>query len=174
MKNRPAPEATPMRGPTMVVAAALSGVALFVTVSCGEAAETARPCTNVPEGGCPLARGVACEDPACEAVYACLPGNQWELRARCPAREAMPRVASDAGAADADAGAQPVVDAGIDAAPGAFGGPGCASLVAPDCALGLALACGAGCCGCEDLFVCREGGWDLWGACTASGPMPAP
>jgi hypothetical protein len=163
------------RLPSFLAAASALATALLVSASCGDAAETPRPCTNVPEGGCPLARGVACEDPACEAVYACLPGNVWELRARCPAHDAMPRTSRDAEPGDAEAGADARdVDASIEAPPGAFGGPGCASLVAPDCALGVALGCGAGCCGCEDLFVCRAGGWDLWGACGASGPVPTP
>ena len=58
----------------------------------------------------------------------------------------------------------------IDAPPGAFGGPGCGDLLEPDGALGVALACGASCCGCEDLFVCENGGWELWGTCGDAGP----
>jgi hypothetical protein len=69
-----------------------------------------------------------------------------------------------------DAGAPVSIDASIDAPPGAFGGPGCPSLQTPDCALGLALACDIHCCGCEDLFVCEEGGWALWGYCGDAGP----
>ena len=118
------------------------------------------PCSSIPAGGCPLSRGVACEDPTCEAVYFCRPNNVWELKGRCPAPEAGPAL---------DAAAPPSFDASIDAPPGAFGGPGCDSLQVPECALGLALACGAGCCGCEDLFVCEDQGWTLWGACGADG-----
>lgn len=124
----------------------------------------ARPCRNVPDGGCPLSYGKACDDPACAAAYACEPGGAWRLDHVCAARD---------GAADApqpgDAGAR---DVDIDV-PGAFGGPGCAGLQAPDCPLGTALVCPNGsCCGCSDLFVCRDGGWDPWGTCSDGGIAP--
>lgn len=126
-------------------------------------AAAGRPCTNIPEGGCPLAFGQSCNDPACSAVYACLPGNQWELRGACAPHEA--------GAMDAGTEAA-LKDSNIDAPPGAFGGPGCADLQMPDCPLGVAILCTSGCCGCEDLFVCQDGGWDLWGACGPDGALP--
>ena len=130
---------------------------------------TAQTCTNIPAGGCPLSRGLACSDPSCEAAYACRPGNVWELRERCPPRGPAD---DDGGRTDAsEAGASPSFDAAIDAPPGAAGGPGCAPLQAPDCPLGLVLSC-QGCCGCEDLFVCASGAWELWGACSPSGPVP--
>lgn len=120
-----------------------------------------QPCSNIPAGGCPLSRGVACEDPACEAVYLCRPNDVWELHQRCPMRES--RSLEDGGIGpEAES---PMFDASIDAPPGAFGGAGCESLQAPDCPLGIALACGAGCCGCEDLFVCENNGWTPWGSC---------
>jgi hypothetical protein len=87
---------------------------------------------------------------------------------KCPGRDAAGPV--DAFVPDTSTG----FDADIDAPPGAFGGPGCESLVVPDCALGVALACGAGCCGCEDLYVCENGGWDLWGSCGDAGPQQGP
>lgn len=161
-----------MRGaPAFLLAFAVIPLAALAPVACSDDAVTAAPCTDIPPGGCPIARGVACEDPACAAVYACLPGNVWELRTTCPPREAgaAPREAS---APDVDV--PPVFDASFDAPPGSFGGPGCPSLAAPDCPLGVALACGAGCCGCEDLFVCSAGGWDLWGTCGDRGPVPVP
>lgn len=129
-------------------------VLLLFLVQCDSA--TVQPCTNIPEGGCPLQHGLSCSDPTCVATYACRPGNQWELREKCPPREA--------GAPDAGIDASPK-DAAIDAPPGAFGGPGCADLQMPDCPLGTALLCTNGCCGCEDLYVCRDGGWDYWGTC---------
>lgn len=135
--------------------------ALALLSACDSA--TARPCTGIPEGGCPLEYGTSCADPSCAAVYACGPGDRWELRAVCPARDA----AAPDGAADAGAPR----DASIDAPPGAFGGPGCADLQPPDCSLGAALLCSSGCCGCEDLFVCADGGWDLWGACGPDGAV---
>jgi hypothetical protein len=144
-----------------LAAGAAGVVALAAQPSCTENGAVAEPCTAVPAGGCPLSHGVACEDPACEAVYACRSGNVWELERTCPPRE---------GGAPLDAGVDAPreassFDASIDAPPGASGGPGCDSLQAPDCALGLALACPSGCCGCEDLFVCENGGWNYWATC---------
>lgn len=146
---------------------ALAVVALFLALvgvaSCSDDAATDQECTNIPAGGCPLSRGVACQDPACEALYACRSGNVWELDRTCPPREAgVPREAStDAGQVEAS---RPF-DASVDAPPGANGGPGCGALQAPDCSLGLALSCPQGCCDCEDLFVCENGGWSYWATC---------
>lgn len=161
------------RARATLLAPVLVTCAIAAVVACDDGALTATPCTDIPAGGCPLAHGVACEDPACDAVYACLPGNQWELRARCPARDGAVGDASPVVVADAEAVLPR--DASVDAPPGAFGGPGCPSLGAPDCPLGVALACGAGCCGCEDLYVCSNGGWDLWGVCGDGGvPVSSP
>lgn len=135
----------------------------FLLLGCDTA--TVQPCTNIPEGGCPLNYGQSCSDPACSATYACTPGNKWELRDTCPPHEGG--LPMDAGATD---GAPK--DASIDAPPGAFGGPGCADLQMPDCPLGTVLLCTNGCCGCEDLFVCKNGGWDLWGSCGPDGAIP--
>lgn len=121
-------------------------------------------CTDIPAGGCPRARGLACEDPTCQAVYLCRPNNVWELEETCPPRDASVPVGDPI-----DASLPPVVDASIDAPAGAFGGPGCEELQAPDCSLGYALACGTSCCGCEDLYVCESGGWTLWGSCREGG-----
>ncbi len=144
------------------LAAVLSIVSVLVAIAaCQDQTVVARPCTNIPPGGCPINKGVSCEDPACEAVYACREGNVWEFQAHCPGRDASRGV--DAGPAT-DGGI--AFDASIDAPPGAFGGPGCMMLQEPDCPLGLAIACGAnGCCGCEDLFVCENEAWLLWGRC---------
>lgn len=148
-----------------VVVALVLTLPLVVAASCSDP-PTAQPCTDVPPGGCPISRGVACEDPACEAVYACRPGNVWELEKICPSRDGG--AARDAHVPEAE----PPIDASIDAPPGAYGGPGCGLLQEPDCALGLVLACPSGCCGCEDLFVCVNGGWDLWGHCGDGGLHP--
>jgi len=148
------------RATLVLVALASSFGALLAVPACSDvAAEQA--CTSIPAGGCPLSRGVACEDPACEAVYACRAGNVWELDRTCPPREA--------GAPIVEAGVDaPVVrDAAIDAPPGANGGPGCDPLQLPDCMLGFALVCPSGCCDCEDLYVCKNGGWTVWGTCSA-------
>lgn len=148
-------------------------VVAFAIGACTEDTSAQYTCNDIPVGGCPLSRGVACEDPSCAAVYACRAGNVWELDHTCPAREAGPEI--EAGAVDADAG--PIFDASIDAPPGAFGGPGCSSLQSPDCALGVALGCASAnsCCECEDLYVCENGGWTLWGSCSPDkGIQPAP
>jgi hypothetical protein len=151
------------------IAAALTAAVLAILASCSDA-PTAETCSDVPAGGCPLSNGVACQDPACAAVYACRPNKVWELDHMCPPHEAGAPgdASSDAGDASSDApaeGSRPF-DASIDAPPGASGGPGCATLQAPDCTLGFALACPMGCCGCEDLFVCQNGGWSYYATCT--------
>jgi hypothetical protein len=153
----------------MLLGAIVVGAGLVAVAACDEG-PVPQPCSDIPAGGCPLSRGLACEDPACEAVYLCRPNNVWELHERCPLREAgaPPDVNVDSG------GPAPVLDASIDAPPGAFGGPNCGSLQAPDCALGIALACSQSCCGCEDLFVCEDDGWTLWGSCGDGGPTPEP
>jgi hypothetical protein len=151
------------------VAGSLLLAAAFSVASACEDGPIPEPCSNIPAGGCPLSRGVACEDPACEAVYACRPNNVWELQERCPAHQAGSR--QDA-SVQTDAAPAPSFDASIDAPPGAFGGPGCDSLQTPDCALGVVLACGASCCGCEDLYVCEDNGWSLWGTCGDRGIVP--
>jgi hypothetical protein len=125
-------------------------------------------CSDVPDGGCPLSNGVACEDPMCGAVYACNAGV-WSLDHECPTIDA----AVEDGGTEAGADTMPDFDAAsIDAPPGSFGGPGCADLEEPDCPLGEALACGPSCCDCEDLWVCVDMGWTEWGTCTpGSGVM---
>lgn len=143
---------------TVIVAGVL---ALAAMPSCQDP-PTVERCADVPEGGCPLAKGLACQDPNCLAVYACRPNKVWVLDHTCPGNEGG--VTRDASTGDAEAGRP--FDASIDAPPGANGVPGCGLLQAPDCALGLALACPKGCCGCEDLFVCANGGWSYWSTCT--------
>jgi hypothetical protein len=140
------------------------GVAVTAAIACSDAPNE-QPCKNVPPGGCPLSHGFACDDPTCEAAYACEPGGAWRFDHACPPRDAGPDALLDAPAAP------PPRDAAIDVPPGAFGGPGCADLEPPDCPLGLALSC-SGCCGCEDLFVCSDGGWAAWGACFDGGLVP--
>lgn len=156
-----------MKRAAVAIATCLASLGPVVSACSDDAVVT--PCTDIPPGGCPQSRGVACEDPACEAVYACRPGNVWELERRCPPREGGgPR---DASTPEAEAAAP--LDASIDAPPGAFGGPGCGVLQTPDCPLGLALACAPSCCDCEDLFVCEGGGWSFWGTCDAGRIEPA-
>lgn len=141
--------------------ACLALVAAVLT-GCDDATPSVSTCRDIPAGGCPLAHGVACDDPACAAAYACRDGA-WVIDHVCASR-------------DASADARPVVDAGpadatIDV-PGANGGPGCGPLQSPDCPLATALSCGASCCGCEDLYVCLDAGWELWGSCADGGAVP--
>jgi hypothetical protein len=140
------------------------GAAFAVAAACTTSSPEAHLCTDVPDGGCPLSYGVACDDPACAAAYACNPDGTWTLDHVCPARD------GGGGDAGADTGPAPGFDAsGIDAPPGAGGGPGCADPEMPDCWLDQALTCAPGssdpCCGCEDLFVCTGGTQALWGYC---------
>lgn len=150
-----------MKRASLVLATLASFAAALIAVPACEDVTADHACTGVPAGGCPLSRGVACEDPACESVYACRPGNVWELDHTCPPHEA--------GASVTEAGTDAAVipDAALDAPPGANGGPGCDPLQLPDCMLGFALVCPSGCCDCEELYVCENGGWSLWGSCSA-------
>jgi hypothetical protein len=171
MDSRASAERPPLRRRAFALAAA--GVVLLAAAAGCEDDTVPVPCSNVPAGGCPLSHGVACGDPSCLAVYACRANNVWELVERCPERADAGRSPVEAGAAADAAPPPPSFDASIDAPPGAFGGPGCSSLQAPDCAAGLALSCGSGCCGCEDLFVCESGAWELWGTCGDGGAHEA-
>ncbi len=157
------------RGPVIAALGLLGPAALFmipVFAGCDDE-PVPQPCSDIPAGGCPIARGVSCFDPTCEAVYACRAGNRWELVERCPPQDASARPAFDA--SGEDSGTEPPFDASVDAPPGAYGGPGCLSLQSPDCSVGLVLSCGADCCDCEDLYVCEGGGWNLWGYCSPDG-----
>lgn len=117
-------------------------------------------CHDIPDGGCPVQGGVECQDPTCAAAYTCGADGGWVLAYTCPAH--------DGSVQDTSIDSPPPSDAGydFDAPPGAFGGPGCNALQPPDCPLGTALVCSSGCCGCQDLFVCNDGGWDPWGTCS--------
>ena len=145
-------------------------------VACNNGTQIDHPCSDIPDGGCPLADGLSCDDPACAAVYLCRQGNVWELQKECPphppsdATVDVTDASEDADAADAGA----IRDAAIDAPPGAYGGPGCVDLQLGDCPLGVALACTAACCGCDDLYVCNAGNWDFWGYCGPNGPVYSP
>ncbi len=134
-------------------------------IACGDD-PTFVPCRDIPAGGCPHTRGASCEsDPTCRAIYTC-EDQKWIVETVCPE-------ITDSGAVTPDAAADSGVtflerDASFVAPPGASGGPGCADLEPPDCTLSLALACSADqCCGCEELYVCDNGGWIVWGTCNA-------
>lgn len=147
-----------------IVGLALAAAALAaIAVACSD--QQIQSCHAIPAGGCPLAgNGAECQDPSCAAAYGCdETTGTWIFDHACPAQDGGN--VQDA-STDADAGKDANFDANIDAPPGAFGGPGCVTLQPPDCPLGEALICSAGCCGCSDLWVCNDGGWDPWGTCS--------
>lgn len=149
------------------VGSAIGGVVLaagLVAFACDDP-PVPPECTDIPAYGCPVTRAGSCSDPQCESIYACRRGNIWEVQEKCPSFNpdagtiALRDAGKDAPDATTDASPDP------NAPPGAYGGPGCGSLQDPDCTVGLALGCTNGCCGCEDLFVCQAGAWELWGVC---------
>ena len=144
----------------------VAGLGGGLFLACRDDSPPAQACRNIPAGGCPRSRGVACTDPACEAVYLCNEDGTWTLERTCPKRQELPDTAPPPPEGD---GAAPATDAGFVVPPGANGGPGCLPLQSPDCSLGLGLSCTKGCCGCEDLFVCENGGWTPWGVCGDAG-----
>ena len=152
------------------VVAALVVVALAAAQACDQSLPPAPVCHDIPSGGCPIGLGDPCTDPTCSAAYECMDNATWRLDHACPAStDAGSSV--DAGDAASDArDAAAARDVAIDV-PGAYGGPGCVDLEMPDCPVGVAAAC-ANCCGCEDLFVCQDGGWNAWGVCADGGISP--
>ena len=149
-----------MRARAIVLAlVALGAAAASLAGGCSDVSPPIA-CRDIPDGGCPIQGGVSCQDPSCAALYSCnnVDGG-WTFVKTCPPSDGNVQ----------DTNIPPPNDAGydIDAPPGAFGGPGCIDLQPPDCPLGTALSCSSGCCGCEDLYVCDDGGWDPWGTCSA-------
>lgn len=143
-----------------------SGLAVCMVQACQSEDAVIARCKLIPEGGCPETAGIdMCEDRTCTALYRCNINQTWSQTRTCSPRE-------DAGASGnaKDAAAR---DVSVDAPPGAGGGPGCAELSAPDCTLLFALSCPSGCCECEDIFVCEDGGWNVWGTCIDGALTPA-
>ena len=165
-----------LSGAASVVAVAITGLGF----ACSDNAFVPY-CTGIPAHGCIAAEVDAtgtCADPTCAAVYSSNASCQWTFVASCPNYEAPMDAghtdAADGGtsAADADSGEDVHYrDAGFPLPEGAAGGPGCMDLQSPDCPLQLATACGRGCCGCETLYVCTNGGWNIWGECGADGGL---
>jgi hypothetical protein len=133
------------------------------------------PCVNAPPGGCPEDFGAdVCADPSCREVYVCKDGN-WVFSRACGARDGSAETSSpaDAGILVREASGSDEGSAAIDAPAGSFGGPGCVALQEPDCPVGVALACmSSDCCGCQDLFLCADGGWNSWGVCADGSAVP--
>lgn len=131
--------------------------------------EFTESCPEIPAGGC-RSSSVACGDTSCAALYLCEIGV-WQLAKVCANDGSVPM--RDGGGPRDTGTNQFSFDASIDAPPGANGGLGCGPLQTPDCSLGFALACASTeCCGCDDLFVCNNGGWDAWGSCQNGQPVP--
>jgi hypothetical protein len=141
-----------------IAAGLLLGLALLV--ACQPTIDEPVRCKSIPDGGCPVRAGVDnCFDRSCAALYRCNADLSWTQTKVCPERP-------DAGTPDASViDAVAPRDVTIDAPPGAGGGPGCGDLTLPDCNLLFAIGCPQGCCGCEDVFVCANGGWNTWGVC---------
>jgi hypothetical protein len=125
-----------------------------------DGAGIAARCGAIEAGGCPGNSLEGCADEACDFVATCAAASgRWVSVATCPARARDAGVGAGAGddTGTGDAGA-----AGHDA--GSSTG-GCPPLQAPDCSEATRVACGAGCCGCEDVFRCEGGGWVDLGPC---------
>jgi hypothetical protein len=132
-------------------------------------------CTEIPTGGCPGGTGGAanCVDPTCEAIYTCdYTNNTWSFVTKCPNYKPPHDAGRDGTGGDGAADGPPEDarprDAGFVLPEGANGGPGCIELESPDCPVAEALSC-SDCCGCQDLYACADGGWDLWGECDDAG-----
>ena len=128
-------------------------------------------CDDLAAPACPTDLDAdVCADIECASVYSCNNG-QWVFVQSCPDYSA------EAGVHPVEAGddAGYAFDGALDAPPGAFGGPGCVPLEDPDCELGTALECSPanGCCGCDELYVCDDGGWVPLGECVDGGVVPA-
>jgi hypothetical protein len=148
-----------------------AGLAVVAAPACSDPPEPTT-CTNIPDGGCVVDYDADyCMDPTCDGLYTCSASGAWVQVGTCPAHpiEAGPDV-GDAGDGST------VRDVNLaDVPQGAFGGPGCVDLEMPDCDLGVALLCtSSDCCGCQDLYVCVDMNWNLWGECTEAGVVPNP
>lgn len=138
--------------------------AAITTTACGDVPQPV-VCRDIPDGGCPY-NAQACEDPTCAAVYHCEADGTWLLDHVCPARDGATEAGGDGGDGGTNDGSPGARDAAFADVPGASGGPGCVDLEPPDCPLATGAACPANqCCGCEDLYVCVDGGWNPWGSC---------
>lgn len=154
-------------------------IAVACVVACGafEDLPDQQSCREIPEGGCPAPFETEgdptgnCADPTCSALYACGGDDAgWTLIAKCPPRDAAVDGSHLPEAESPDA--HDLRDVAFDVPPGASGGPGCTDLEAPDCPLSLVLACPANqCCCCQDLYVCMDGGWNVWGECKDGGAV---
>jgi len=152
----------------------VAGAVVGALLACGDD-ETFVPCRDIPAGGCPHTRGASCDDPVCRAIYTCNDQKEWVVEQTCPPLPEDSGVVTEAGTDSATQIADGAIsrDANFVVPPGASGGEGCGELEAPDCSLGFALACPANsCCDCEEIYVCNNGGWEVWGSCSAGNLIP--
>jgi hypothetical protein len=158
-----------------LLAAPVAGLAAYVVVAaCSADAPLHDYCTNIPDGGCPGSDLSNCEDKSCAAIYLAQPNCEWPLVGLCPGYVAPHDAGHEGG--DAADGALPDGhrrDVAFVLPPGANGGPGCEDLENPDCPVELASICDD-CCGCQDLYVCSDGGWNSWGECIDGGIVAFP
>jgi hypothetical protein len=171
-----------MRAFVLGLLVAAGGAALVFACS---SAGFAPYCTGIPAGGCLYDESAdgstnCGADPTCAALYSANSSCAWTLVQKCPGYTPRPDGgAARDGSADAsrtDAGFARdahLRDVGFVLPPGAGGGPGCEDLESPDCPLEQAVVCGVGCCGCSDLYVCADGGWNDWGECDDAGEVVA-
>ena len=146
---------------------------LCVTLSilvgaCSESAALRERCEPLAADGCPGNSLAVCADDACGFVASCdLATGRWVTVGECPRAAADGGVgdggATSDGASDAAATADASRDAALDGGSSAL----CPPLQPPDCSETTRAACGAGCCGCEDVFACVRGGWEYVGPCVS-------
>jgi len=96
--------------------------------------------------------------------------GRWVPVGACPRAAADAGVARDSGSAPGDAAPEDASTNGAtdaSATPEGGSSAGCPPLQPPDCSESTRAACGAGCCGCEDVFACVRGGWEYVGPCVS-------
>jgi len=168
-----------MRAPGYGFALLVVACACVLAFACSSATLN-EYCTGIPSGGCPGADGTNCADPTCAVIYSRdITTCAWTFVQACPGYVAPHDAGPSNDATDAAVDASPDValhDAGFPLPPGA-NGQGCMDLEPPDCTVEMAVECGKYCCGCQALYVCSDGGWNLWGECDDAGaatPTTAP
>ena len=144
-------------------------VVLLAPAGC-QGIPTGTGCSDIPAGGCPTDRGGTCDDPTCNALYACNAGA-WSILQWCDQ--------PDGGAGGGDAG-------GGDGGP-RDGGPctpvsinttgetqDCTpDLEGTDCSVEAALGCEETACltGCSDFYLCTAPGWVHVAYCDDNGDL---
>ncbi len=144
----------------------VTGTIAMAFGACDDGVGVYERCPALGAEGCPGNSLTACDDPACAFVSSCdLRSGIWQRVGSCRRDGGT----GDGAASDADESeGAPTDGAGWrDVGARTDGGPDevCPPLSLPDCSESQRAACGADCCGCEDVFACRAGGWDYVGPC---------